>query len=173
MAAAAADDLKAANARVIYTLNFGGGAGGGAGRGGGGGGGGRGGGGGDDTLRAVRARVNAPRAPAALEKAGVPYAFTSGGLQNLGDFVRNAARVVKEGNLPADATLRALTVNAARMAGAADRLGTIEKGKIANLLVTEGDLFENGRIRHVFIDGRPVEIETPAAAQTGRGRGGS
>ncbi|HYN10451.1 MAG TPA: amidohydrolase family protein [Vicinamibacterales bacterium] len=170
-AAATADDLKAANARVIYTLNFGGGGGGGGGRGGGGGGGGRG-GGGDETLRAVRARVNAPRAPAALEKAGVPYAFTSGGLQDFGDFVRNAARVVKEGNLPADATLRALTVNAARMAGAADRLGTIEKGKIANLLVTEGDLFENGRIRHVFIDGRPVEIETPAPAPTGRGRGG-
>jgi imidazolonepropionase-like amidohydrolase len=172
-AAAAADDLKAANARVIYTLNFSGGGGGGGRAGGGGGGGGGRGGGGDDTLRAVRARVNAPRAPAALEKAGVPYAFTSGGLQNLGDFIRNAARVVREGNLPADATLRALTVNAARMAGAADRLGTIERGKIANLLVTEGDLFDNGRIRHVFIDGRPVDVETPAATQTGRGRGGS
>ena len=139
---------------------------------GGRGGGGRGGGGGEETLRTIRARVNAPRAPAALEKAGVPYAFTSGGLQNLGDFIRNAARVVKEGNVPADATLRALTVNAARLAGAADRLGTIEKGKIANLLVTEGDLFENGRIRHVFIDGRPVDVDVPAAAQTGRGRGG-
>ncbi len=168
-AAAVADDLKAANARVIYTLNFSG-AGGGA--GGGRGGGGRGGGGGEETLNTVRARVNAPRAPAALDKAGVPYAFTSGGAQNLGDFIRNAARVVKEGNLPADATLRALTVNAAKMAGAADRLGTIEKGKIANLLVTEGDLFEGGRIRHVFIDGRPVDIDTPAAQQTGRGRGG-
>ena len=173
-AAAAADDLKAANARVIYTLNFQGAGAGGGGRGGGGGGGGRGGGGGEETLRVVRARVNAPRAPAALEKAGVPYAFTSGGLQNFGDFVRNAARVVKEGNLPADATLRALTVNAARIAGAADRLGTIEKGKIANLLVTEGDLFENGRIRHVFIDGRPVDIDVPAQPAGGRGgRGGS
>ena len=170
-AAATADDLKAANARVIYTLNFSGGGGGGGGRGGGGGG--RGGGGGEETLNAVRARVNAPKTPAALEKVGVPYAFTSGGLQNLGDFIRNAARVVKEGNLPADATLRALTVNAARMAGAADRLGTIEKGKIGNLLVTEGDLFENGRIRHVFIDGRPVEIDVPATPQGGRGGRGA
>lgn len=174
-AAVVADDLKTANARVIYSLNFptaGGGGGGGRG-GGGGGGGGRGGGGGEETLAAVRARVNAPRVPAALEKAGVPYAFTSGGLQNLSEFVRNAARVVKEGNLPADATLRALTANAARMAGAADRLGTIEKGKIANLLVTEGDLFDNGRIRHVFIDGRPVDIDVPTAASSGRGRGGN
>jgi imidazolonepropionase-like amidohydrolase len=167
-AAATADDLKAANARVIYTLNFSSGGGGGGGRGGGGRG-----GGGEETLSAIRARVNAPKAPAALEKAGVPYAFTSGGLQNVGDFIRNAARVVKEGSLPADATLRALTVNAARLAGAADRLGTIEKGKIANLLVTEGDLFENGRIRHVFIDGRPVDIDVPVQQQGGRGgRGG-
>ena len=133
----------------------------------------RGGGGSEETLAAVRARVNAPRGPAALEKSGVPYAFTSGGLQNLGDFVRNAARIVKEGNLPADATLRALTVNAARMAGAADRLGAIEKGKIANLLVTEGDLFDNGRIRYVFIDGRPVDIDVPTTTSTGRGRGGN
>ena len=87
--------------------------------------------------------------------------------------MRNASRVVKEGNLPADATLRALTVNAARIAGAADRLGTIEKGKIANLVVTEGDLFDNGRIRHVFIDGRPVDIDVPAAASGARGRGGN
>ena len=172
-AAAVADDLKAANARVIYSLNFPTVGGGGGGRGGGGGGGGRGGGGGEETLAAVRARVNAPRGPAALEKAGVAYAFTSGGLQNLTEFVRNAGRVVKDGNLSADATLRALTVNAARMAGAADRLGTIEKGKIANLVVTEGDLFDNGRIRHVFIDGRPVDIDVPAAASTGRGRGGN
>jgi imidazolonepropionase-like amidohydrolase len=172
-AAAVADDLKAANARVIYSLNFptSGGAGGRG--GGGGGGGGRGGGGGEETLAAVRARVNAPRGPAALDKAGVAYAFTSGGLQNLGEFVRNAGRVVKEGNLSADATLRALTVNAARMAGAADRLGTIEKGKIANLVVTEGDLFDNGRIRHVFIDGRPVDIDVATAASSGRGRGGN
>jgi imidazolonepropionase-like amidohydrolase len=171
-AAAVADDLKAANARVIYSLNFPT-AGGGAGGRGGGGGGGRGVGGGEETLAAVRARVNAPRGPAALDKAGVAYAFTSGGLQNLGDFVRNAGRVVKEGNLSADATLRALTVNAARMAGAADRLGTIEKGKMANLVVTEGDLFDNGRIRHVFIAGRPVDIEVPTAASGGRGRGGN
>jgi imidazolonepropionase-like amidohydrolase len=172
-AAAVADDLKTANARVIYSLNFPTAGGGGGGRGGGGGGGGRGGGGVEETLAAVRARVNAPRSPAALEKAGVAYAFTSGGLQNLADFVRNAGRVVKDGNLSADATLRALTVNAARMAGAADRLGTIEKGKIANLVVTEGDLFDNGRIRHVFIDGRPIDIDVPAAASSGRGRGGN
>jgi imidazolonepropionase-like amidohydrolase len=167
-AAAVVADLKTAGARVIYTLNFPQ-----AGGGGGRGGGGRGGGGGAETLAQVRARVNAPRGPAALEQAGVPYAFTSGGLQSEADFVRNAGRTVKEGNLPHDAALRALTLNAAKMAGADDRLGSIDAGKIANLVVTEGELLDGGRIRHVFIDGRPVTIDTTPAQQGGRGgRGG-
>jgi len=69
---------------------------------------------------------------------------------------------VRDG-LSAEAAVRALTIDAARIAGAADRLGSLEKGKIANLVVTEGDLFdEKGRIRHVFIDGRPVDISEPA-----------
>jgi imidazolonepropionase-like amidohydrolase len=164
-AATVTDDLKAANAKVIYSLNFAGGA------GGAGGGGGRGGGGGD-TVRTLKARVNAPRGPAALDKSGVPFAFATDGL-NPPEFVRNAGRAVKEGNLSADAALRALTVNAAKLAGVADRLGTIEKGKIANLVVTEGDLLDGGRIRHVFVDGRPVDTDVPAAPATGRGgRGG-
>jgi len=77
---------------------------------------------------------------------------------------------VKEGGLSADAALKALTIDAARIAGAADRLGSIEKSKIANLVVTQGDLFDGGTVRHVFIDGRPVDL-TPAA-QTTPGRGG-
>jgi len=171
--AAAVSDLKAANARVIYSLNFPTAPGAGGGRAGGGGGGGRGGGGGEETLAAVRARVNAPKAPAIFEKAGVPFAFTTGGLQNASEFVRNAARTVKEGNLSADSALKALTINAAKIAGAEARLGTIEKGKVANIVVSEGDIFDTGRIRHVFVDGRPVNIDVPPTQPTGRGgRGG-
>ena len=61
----------------------------------------------------------------------MPFAFTSGGATPA-SFVRNAGRVIKEGGLPADAVLRALTIDAARIAGAADRIGSLEKGKIAN-----------------------------------------
>ncbi len=46
--------------------------------------------------------------------------------------MKNAAKAVKAG-LPADAVLRALTIDAATLAGVADRLGSIEKGKVANL----------------------------------------
>jgi imidazolonepropionase-like amidohydrolase len=152
-----AADLKAQNARVIYSLNFpvrsrmlppda------------------------DEPLRELRARAQAPKVPAALDKAGVTFAFSSSGVREPRDFVRNAARAVREG-LPADAAVRALTINAAKIAGAADRVGSLEKGKIANIVVTEGDLFdEKMRVRHVFVDGRSVTIDdTPPQ---GRGRSG-
>jgi len=79
---------------------------------------------------------------------------------------------VREG-LPAEAAVRALTINAARIAGAADRVGSLEKGKIANVLVTEGDLFdERPRIKHVFVDGRMLAVEeAPQGPQRG-GRAG-
>lgn len=123
----------------------------------------------DESLATLRTRANAPKVPGALAKAGVSFAFETGGLAQPRDFVRNAARAVTEG-LAADAALRALTLEAARIAGAADRLGSLEKGKIANLVVTSGDLFnESTRIRHVFVDGRMVNID---AAETPAGRGG-
>ena len=123
----------------------------------------------DEPLRVLRERANAPKAPAALEKAGVTFAFESGGLEEPKDFVKNAAKAVKAGLAP-DAAIRALTINAATIAGAPERVGSLEKGKIANMIVTDGDLFgEKTTIKHVFVDGRPVRIEEPAA-ESRRGR---
>jgi imidazolonepropionase-like amidohydrolase len=154
-----AADLKARNARVVFSLDFptrskalppda------------------------DEPLRELRARAQAPKAPAALEKGGIVFAFSSGGLEQPRDFLRNAARTVQEG-LSADTAVRALTIDAARIAGAADRVGSLDKGKIANVIVTDGDLFnERTRIVHVFVDGRKVEAEAPApSGRGGRGRG--
>jgi imidazolonepropionase-like amidohydrolase len=127
----------------------------------------------DESLATLRTRANAPKVPGALAKAGVTFAFETGGLAQPRDFVRNAARAVTEG-LPPAAALRALTIDAAKIAGAADRVGSLEKGKIANVIVTSGDLFAEGtRIRHVFVDGRSVSLDVPEApAGRGRGRGG-
>jgi imidazolonepropionase-like amidohydrolase len=125
----------------------------------------------DESLATLRTRANAPKTPGALSKAGVTFAFESGGLSQARDFVRNAGRAVTDG-LPPAAALRALTIDAARIAGAGDRVGSLEKGKIANVIVTSGDLFADGtRIRHVFIDGRAVNIEGVDAPAGGRGRG--
>jgi imidazolonepropionase-like amidohydrolase len=127
----------------------------------------------DEPLNTLRVRANAPRVPAALDAAGVMFAFSSAGLRDPRDFVRHARRAVQEG-LSGEAAVRALTINAARIAGAADRIGSLEPGKIANLLVTEGDLFdERMEVKHVFVDGRPVEIDPQAAPGGGRGGRGA
>jgi imidazolonepropionase-like amidohydrolase len=128
----------------------------------------------DEPVRELRARANGPKVPAALAKAGVTFAFASAGLREQRDFVRNVTRAVKEG-LPPDVAVRALTIDAAKIAGAGDRLGSLEKGKIANVIVTDGDLFEEKtRVRHVFVDGRSVNIDDqPPAGRRGGGRGGN
>jgi imidazolonepropionase-like amidohydrolase len=165
-------DLKSANAKVILTLATGtqpGGRGGGASTGPGGRG------GADTPIRVTRLQQKAPKVPAALEKAGVPYAFSSEGLQTPAEFVRGVARAVREGGLTSDQALRALTINAAKIAGASDRLGTLAKGRIANVILVDGDLFsDQGRVRRVFVDGRPVNIDVPPTQPaTGGRRGGA
>jgi imidazolonepropionase-like amidohydrolase len=78
---------------------------------------------------------------------------------------------VKAG-LPEDAAIRALTIQAATIAGVAERLGSLEKGKIANLIVTDGNLFdEKTTVKRVFVEGRWVAIDTTAPPAGGRGRG--
>ena len=156
----AADELKAANAKVLFNVNYpsrsralppda------------------------DEAVRELRLRAHAPKTPAGLAKAGIPFAFSGAGLSSAGDFVRNVARAVREG-LSEEAALRALTLDAAKIAGAGERIGSLERGKIANVIVTSGDLFnEATRIRHVFVDGQMVNIEPePSGGRGGRGRGG-
>jgi imidazolonepropionase-like amidohydrolase len=115
----------------------------------------------EEPLRILRLRAEAPQNAARLHQAGVKFAFHSGGLSNPRDYIRNVARAIRAG-LPQEAALRALTLNAAEILGVAQQLGSIEVGKIANLVVTDGDLFEERtRIRHLFIDGRPIELRPP------------
>lgn len=125
-----------------------------------------------EPLRVLRLRVEAPRNPARLAAAGVSFAFQSGGLTNMADFLNNAARAVENG-LAREEALRAMTIRAAEILGVADRLGTIEPGKIANLTITRGDIFDrNRRIAYVFIDGRPAELR-PETAAPGQAAGAS
>lgn len=154
------EDLKANSARVIYNVNYptrsralapda------------------------DESIETLRTRANAPKVPGTLEKAGVTFAFSAEGIREPRDFVRNVGRAVREG-LSAEAALRALTLDAAKIAGADNRVGSIDKGKIANLVITDGDLFGNNtQIKHVFVDGRMIALEAPQPQRGGgRGRGG-
>jgi len=110
----------------------------------------------DEPLRDLELRVDAPRAAADLAKAGIRFGFASAGLTDAREFVRNAAKALAHGLAP-DAALRALTIDAATIAGADDRIGSIEKGKMANLIVTDGDLFdEQTKVVRAFVAGVPI-----------------
>jgi imidazolonepropionase-like amidohydrolase len=126
-----------------------------------------------DPIRVLRERVEAPKNPGRLAQAGIRFAFTDGGMSNLGtDFLGNLRTAVENG-LTQDQAVRALTIDAARIIGADDRIGSIEAGKIANLTVVRGpSLFDrNARVTQVFIDGRPIEVRAPAARGEGGGAG--
>jgi imidazolonepropionase-like amidohydrolase len=109
------------------------------------------------TFRELTMRAKAPSVPALLAKAGVPFGFYSDGVDNAADLKKALKKAVDAGLSRADA-IRALTLNAAEVYGVADRLGTVEKGKIANLVVMKGDAFEDKTtVEYVFVDGRQFQ----------------
>ena len=70
--------------------------------------------------------------------------------------------------------LKALTINVAEIFGVADRLGSIEKGKIANLVVTKGGIFDDRpQVQHIIIDGIKYEPTPEAPNTTGTGARGA
>ena len=117
----------------------------------------------EQTLRELRFRDQAPGTPAALAKAGVKFAFYSDGIATTKDIFKSLKKASDAGLAP-DAALRALTLDSAEILGLSDRLGSIARGKIANLVVTDGDIFnEKSKVKHVFVDGRwfVIHEETP------------
>ena len=120
-----------------------------------------------EPLRVLRERVEAQQTAGKLAKAGVRFAFQSGSLTDMSELMVNARHVIENG-LPAAEAVRAFTIWPAQILGVESQLGSIEAGKIANLTVTRGDLFDrNSRVAHVFIDGRPVDLR-PAAGGPSR-----
>jgi imidazolonepropionase-like amidohydrolase len=123
----------------------------------------------DETLRALRLRDRAPGTPEALRRAGVRFAFASEAIEDPGQALAAVEKAVAAG-LPRDAAVRALTLDAAEILGVGDRLGSLEVGKIANLLVTEGELLVAGtRLDRMVIDGRIFDLDREAReAREGR-----
>ena len=94
--------------------------------------------------------------PGALARAGVRIAFQTASASDSRSVAYNAALATAYGLDPEEA-LRALTINPAQIFGVADRYGSLEAGKVANVLVTNGDpLDPRTQIRHVFIRGQLI-----------------
>ncbi|MBX3289896.1 MAG: amidohydrolase family protein [Acidobacteria bacterium] len=124
-----------------------------------------------DNLSTLRMRAETPKGAARLVQAGVKIAFQTGDLTNVNDVFTNLGYAIDEG-LSADAALRAFTLSGAEIFGVDNLTGSVEKGKIANLVVTRGDVFAKERtVTHVIVDGKVFEQKERPAAQPGRGRG--
>jgi imidazolonepropionase-like amidohydrolase len=124
------------------------------------------------TLAQLRTWEHAPTTPARLHAAGVPFAFYTGGLSDPAQ-ARSRARAAVEAGLPADGAVRALTLSPAEILGVADRLGSIETGKIANLLLVRGDLLDAAAtIESVIVDGRVHRVFRASTTETVAGGGG-
>ncbi len=109
---------------------------------------------------------------AALHRAGVRFALASGGSLRGAEILTNVRKAIGAG-LPRDVALEALTIRPAEIAGVAEQLGSVEVGKIANLVVAEGEpLTDSTKVRAVFVDGVRYEVVAPAAGARGGARGG-
>lgn len=108
---------------------------------------------------------------AALQKAGVPFAFASDGLAKADTFHAQVKKVIDAG-LPAEAAVEAVTKTASEIAGVEKSLGTIEKGKLGHLvLMTAAYGDEKSKPRYVLADGLKFDLEKNAAAAKKAGEG--
>lgn len=98
--------------------------------------------------------------PGELYKAGVKFAFGSFGNQFSRNLPYQAASAVPFG-LPADEALKSVTLYAAEIWGVEDRIGSIDKGKWADLMLTDGDPLEvKTQVKRLFIQGKEVDLES-------------
>jgi len=96
--------------------------------------------------------------PGQVFRAGVKFAFTTGDNEFVRNLPYNAGRAVAFG-LPEDEALKAVTINAAEIWGVGDKLGSIDKGKWADLMVTTGDPLEIAtEVKHVYIKGEEIPL---------------
>ena len=97
--------------------------------------------------------------PAVLARAGVRIAMQTSDDENPRNVAFHAAMAAAYG-LPREEAVRAITLGAAEALGIDEELGSLEPGKIADLVITQGDLLEVADpVRYVFIDGVQVSLE--------------
>ncbi|MCI0339503.1 MAG: amidohydrolase family protein [Acidobacteria bacterium] len=106
----------------------------------------------DDPYDSAYARA------AELHKAGVKFAFSTGTASDVRLLPYHAGTAAAFG-LPKDEALKGVTIYPAQIFGVDKLVGSIETGKIANLVVTDGDILEfRTKVKHMFINGHPVDL---------------
>lgn len=116
------------------------------------------------SLEELRHWDAAPENAGRLARAGIPIALTADQLKDAGTFLASLRTAVARGLSP-DAALAALTTTPAAWLGLGKQAGSLEPGKMANILVTDGDLFsDTTAVREVWIDGIQYEVKPEPVA---------
>lgn len=121
------------------------------------------------SLTELRYWDEAPENPLRLSRADVPFSLATSRLKDPEKFLAQLRTAVERG-LPSRTALAALTTVPAKLCGVDAQLGSLERGKIANFLITDGDIFkEKTNIREVWVDGKQYEVKSiPAIDPRGK-----
>jgi imidazolonepropionase-like amidohydrolase len=112
----------------------------------------------NEDLSDLRHWYLAPENASRLAQAGINFSFTTNELEDKSHFLRNLRKAVELG-LDKETALSALTTNPATLLGIDTKHGSIATGKAANIVIADGDLFENGtRIIDVWVEGSHFSI---------------
>ncbi len=115
------------------------------------------------SLRDLQSWKHAPSNVRRLLDAGTSVALTTYGLDRPSGFHAGVRKAIEAG-LPADEALACITVRPAKLLGIDHLAGTLEPGRLANLVVVDGELFdEKAEIREVWVGGRRDEVKAPPA----------
>jgi len=100
--------------------------------------------------------------PARLHEAGIPFCISESGrfgAANVRNLPYHAAMAAAFG-LPADEALKAITLYPAQILGVAPRVGSLERGKDATLIITNGDPLDTAtQVEAAYVQGRPVDLD--------------
>ena len=103
----------------------------------------------------------APSNLARLEAAGIPFALTTADLKEKNKFWENLRKAIEHG-LTEQTALQALTYHPAGFIYQYEQLGSLEPGKIANFIITSGNVFQKEtKIYQNWVQGKPLEVYTP------------
>jgi len=111
-----------------------------------------------NNLRTLKHWDAAPENAGRLARENINFALSAFQLKKQSNFIKNLRLAVKRG-LPEDAALKALTITPAKWLQLSNQLGSLEKGKLANLFITDGDLFkDNTQILETWVNGRKHSV---------------
>src|SRR5258708_1244105 len=126
----------------------------------------------EQPLRLIRDRQLAPTSPSVLARSGVLFALVSGPAKT-SEYLSGIRKAIESG-LSDDDALRATTINPALILGIDRQLGSLERGKIANVVINDKAIFDKeSKVKRVFIDGREVRLPSDEEKARHGGSGGA